>query len=197
MADHELEELQPDNLVNQCGATASEEEQNQRAAENDGTPAGTAEAVGNVVIRAKAGANRPANQSETKPAWERRRPAGEFQFSASRLAGKARAPRRLFATSAVVKRGAPLTRRQMKTREPIPISFNGDIFAVRCGWDSRAPKNHGASRSRWGWWSRFQRLKASSLVSVKEIAASAIQRGRRKRPNQFAAILANIARSIM
>jgi hypothetical protein len=26
---------------------------------------------------------------------------------------------------------------------------------------------HGASRSRWGWWSRFQRLKAASLVSVK------------------------------
>jgi hypothetical protein len=27
--------------------------------------------------------------------------------------------------------------------------------------------NHGASRSRWGWWSRFQRLKAASLVSSK------------------------------
>jgi len=28
-------------------------------------------------------------------------------------------------------------------------------------------QNHGASRSRWGWWSRFQRLKAASLVSAK------------------------------
>ena len=27
--------------------------------------------------------------------------------------------------------------------------------------------NHGARRSRWGWWSRFQRLKAASLVSSK------------------------------
>jgi len=27
--------------------------------------------------------------------------------------------------------------------------------------------NHGDSRSRWGWWSRFQRLKAASLVSAK------------------------------
>src|SRR5476649_2488367 len=26
---------------------------------------------------------------------------------------------------------------------------------------------YGARRSRWGWWSRFQRLKAASLVSVK------------------------------
>jgi hypothetical protein len=30
-------------------------------------------------------------------------------------------------------------------------------------------------------WSQFQRVKASSLVSAKEIAASAIQRGRRKK----------------
>jgi hypothetical protein len=27
--------------------------------------------------------------------------------------------------------------------------------------------NHGASCSRWGWWSRFQRLKAAALVSEK------------------------------
>ena len=28
-------------------------------------------------------------------------------------------------------------------------------------------RRYGASRSRWGWWSRFQRLKAASLVTVK------------------------------
>jgi hypothetical protein len=27
--------------------------------------------------------------------------------------------------------------------------------------------NYGVSRSRWSWWSRFQRLKAASLVPVK------------------------------
>jgi hypothetical protein len=28
-------------------------------------------------------------------------------------------------------------------------------------------QNYGARRSRWGWWSRFQALKAASLVSAK------------------------------
>ncbi len=28
-------------------------------------------------------------------------------------------------------------------------------------------RNHGAKRSRWGWWSRFQRHRAASLVSAK------------------------------
>jgi hypothetical protein len=46
--------------------------------------------------------------------------------------------------------------------------------------ESRWDSGYGTSRSRWGCWSRFQWLNAASLVSAKEIATSAIQRGRRK-----------------
>jgi hypothetical protein len=64
-------------------------------------------------------------------------------------------------------RSAGVLARSTGNVEPVAKKFNGSIVAARCGWDSRAPRNHGASRSRWGWWSRFQALKASSLVSAK------------------------------
>jgi hypothetical protein len=233
---------------------------------------------------AKTGANRPANQSETNPAWERRRLAGEFRFSiiGSRLAGGTPAlpggfglrrqaqrdaafgsvnllaghlkalmqlfPQILDGRPAIHQFAAPdllqaagdfltqlggiradefLLRAQhsealgnhvaggtvmavlqllgdellllgcecdrhgSNKRQFSNAVKHGDLsgarasarFNIRNGETSemagllsffklkrrkrRAPRHHGASRSRWGWWSRFQALKAASLVSAK------------------------------
>jgi hypothetical protein len=69
--------------------------------------------------------------------------------------------------------------------------LNGvQIFAAKVNKESRkvgifpefllSLSNQGESFSRCGRRSRFQRDKAASLVSAKEMAASAIRRGRRK-----------------